>query len=76
MDPRRRTSMAEELARWIADSGQRAPIRTQYPIVPSMLPRGLLQTMLGTEFFRRTANGSENTAVSRRGRAQPGPAPG
>jgi LmbE family N-acetylglucosaminyl deacetylase len=26
--------------------------RTQYPIVPSMLPQRLLQTMLGTEFFR------------------------
>jgi LmbE family N-acetylglucosaminyl deacetylase len=26
--------------------------RTQYPIVPSMLPQSLLQTMLGTEFFR------------------------
>jgi LmbE family N-acetylglucosaminyl deacetylase len=29
--------------------------RTQYPIVPSMLPQSLLQSMLGTEFFRRTA---------------------
>lgn len=29
--------------------------RTQYPIVPSMFPRNLLQTMLGTEFFCRTA---------------------
>jgi LmbE family N-acetylglucosaminyl deacetylase len=26
--------------------------RTQYPIVPSMLPQGLLHMMLGTEFFR------------------------
>ena len=25
--------------------------RTQYPIVPSMLPRSLLQSMLGTEFY-------------------------
>ncbi len=25
--------------------------RSQYPIVPSMLPQSLLQTMLGTEFF-------------------------
>jgi LmbE family N-acetylglucosaminyl deacetylase len=33
--------------------------RTQYPIVPSMLPRSLLQSMLGTEFFRRTADGSQ-----------------
>ncbi|MGH3182156.1 MAG: PIG-L family deacetylase, partial [Streptosporangiaceae bacterium] len=33
--------------------------RTQYPIVPSMLPQRLLEQMLGTEFFRRTADGSE-----------------
>ena len=39
--------------------------RTQYPIVPSMLPRSLLQSMLGTEFFRRTAGGSPNAAASR-----------
>jgi LmbE family N-acetylglucosaminyl deacetylase len=39
--------------------------RTQYPIVPSMLPQSLLQTMLGTEFFCRTADGSENAAASR-----------
>jgi LmbE family N-acetylglucosaminyl deacetylase len=31
--------------------------RTQYPIVPSMLPQSLLQTMLGTEFFYRSADG-------------------
>ena len=31
--------------------------RTQYPAGPSMLPHGLLQKMLGTEFFRRTAVG-------------------
>ena len=43
--------------------------RTQYPIVPSMLPQSLLQTMLGTEFFCRTADGSENAAVSRRAKA-------
>jgi LmbE family N-acetylglucosaminyl deacetylase len=43
--------------------------RTQYPIVPSMLPQRLLQTMLGTEFFCRTADGSENAAVSRRAKA-------
>jgi LmbE family N-acetylglucosaminyl deacetylase len=43
--------------------------RTQYPIVPSMLPHSLLQTMLGTEFFCRTADGSENAAVSRRAKA-------
>jgi hypothetical protein len=29
--------------------------RTQYPIVPSMLPQRLLEQMLGTEFFRRAA---------------------
>ncbi len=38
--------------------------RTQYPIVPSMLPPSLLQSMLGTEFFRRTADGSPNAAAS------------
>ncbi|HKR72237.1 MAG TPA: PIG-L family deacetylase [Streptosporangiaceae bacterium] len=30
--------------------------RTQYPIVPSMLPQRLLHTMLGTEFFRLARN--------------------
>jgi len=30
--------------------------RTQYPIVPSMLPHSLLKQMLGTEFFRRVAD--------------------
>jgi LmbE family N-acetylglucosaminyl deacetylase len=44
--------------------GALARHRTQYPIVPSMLPRRLLQTMLGTEFFSRIANGSQNAAVS------------
>ncbi len=39
--------------------------RTQYPIVPSMLPQRLLQTMLGTEFFCRAATGSRNTSASR-----------
>ena len=39
--------------------------RTQYPIVPSMLPRSLLQNMLGTEFFTRSADGSGNAAASR-----------
>jgi LmbE family N-acetylglucosaminyl deacetylase len=39
--------------------------RTQYPIVPSMLPQSLLQTMLGTEFFHRSADGSGNTADKR-----------
>ena len=36
--------------------------RTQYPIVPTMLPQSLLQSMLGTEFFGRAAGGSENSA--------------
>jgi hypothetical protein len=31
--------------------GALARHRTQYPIVPSMLPHSLLQKMLGTEFF-------------------------
>ena len=39
--------------------------RTQYPITPSMLPRQLLQSMLGTEFFRHVGAGSGNTAASR-----------
>jgi LmbE family N-acetylglucosaminyl deacetylase len=39
--------------------------RTQYPIVPSMLPQSLLQMMLGTEFFHRPADGSAKTAVKR-----------
>ena len=54
--------------------------RTQYPIVPSMLPRSLLQQMLGTEFFRRTAGGSPRsqlrlTAPTGRWR-RPAPPPG
>jgi LmbE family N-acetylglucosaminyl deacetylase len=40
--------------------------RTQYPIVPSMLPPRLLQTMLGTEFFCRAAEGSENIGAAPR----------
>ena len=40
--------------------------RTQYPIIPSMLPLSLLQQMLGTEFFCRTAGRSRTAAVSRR----------
>jgi LmbE family N-acetylglucosaminyl deacetylase len=40
--------------------------RTQYPIVPSMLPHSLLESMLGTEFFRRISGGSGNAAVSHR----------
>jgi LmbE family N-acetylglucosaminyl deacetylase len=45
--------------------GALARHRTQYPIVPSMFPQRLLHTLLGTEFFCRTADGSENAAVSR-----------
>ena len=45
--------------------GALARHRTQYPIVPSMLPERLLQKMLGTEFFCRTAGGRPNAAVSR-----------
>jgi hypothetical protein len=33
--------------------GALARHRTQYPVVPSMLPQRLLQKMLGTEFFTR-----------------------
>ena len=53
--------------------GALARHRTQYPIVPSMLPQSLLQEMLGTEFFCHTAGGSPNAAVSRRAKA---PVPG
>ena len=45
--------------------GALAQHRTQYPVVPSMLPQRLLQGMLGTEFFRSTAGGSGDAAVSR-----------
>ena len=49
--------------------GALARHRTQYPIIPSMLPQSLLQSMLGTEFFRRTADGSGHPAASRRASA-------
>jgi hypothetical protein len=39
--------------------------RTQYPIDLSMLPQRLLQSMLGTEFFRRAAGGSGTAVASR-----------
>ncbi len=39
--------------------------RTQYPVVPSVLPQSLLQSMLGTEFFRRTDGGSPDAPASR-----------
>jgi LmbE family N-acetylglucosaminyl deacetylase len=48
--------------------GALARHRTQYPIVPSMLPDSLLQKMLGTEFFHRIASGS-GAAVTRRAKA-------
>jgi LmbE family N-acetylglucosaminyl deacetylase len=44
--------------------GALARHRTQYPIIPSMLPHSLLEKMLGTEFFRRTASRSGNGALS------------
>jgi LmbE family N-acetylglucosaminyl deacetylase len=43
--------------------------RTQYPIVPSMLPHSLLQKMLGTEFFRRAAGDGPDAAGGRRAKA-------
>jgi len=49
--------------------------RTQYPIVPSMLPPSLLQQMLGTEFFRRTTGSSGNAAASRWAKAPRPPRP-
>jgi hypothetical protein len=45
--------------------GALARHRTQYPIIPSMLPHSLLEKMLGTEFFCRTASLSGNGGVSR-----------
>jgi LmbE family N-acetylglucosaminyl deacetylase len=38
---------------------------TQYPVVPTMLPRSLMLAMLGTEFFRRAPAGAGNPAISR-----------
>jgi LmbE family N-acetylglucosaminyl deacetylase len=49
--------------------GALARHRTQYPAVPSMLPQSLLQSMLGTEFFRSTADGSGHSVASRWARA-------
>jgi LmbE family N-acetylglucosaminyl deacetylase len=43
--------------------GALARHRTQYPFVPSMLPHSLLEKMLGTEFFCRTASRSGNGAL-------------
>jgi LmbE family N-acetylglucosaminyl deacetylase len=38
--------------------------RTQYPMVPTMLPQHLLQSMLGTEFFRRIADDRPHSLAS------------
>jgi hypothetical protein len=51
--------------------GALARHRTQYPIVPSMLPHSLLEKMLGTEFFCRTASRSGNGAVGGGGKPPP-----
>jgi LmbE family N-acetylglucosaminyl deacetylase len=51
--------------------GALARHRTQYPIIPSMLPHNLLEKMLGTEFFRRAASGRSNGAVSSGAKACP-----
>jgi LmbE family N-acetylglucosaminyl deacetylase len=69
---------ADEL--YLILNGTAARHRTQYPIVPSMLPQRLLEQMLGTEFFRRTADGSEPQAVEvdrsdRQDRPRPGRLP-
>ena len=48
--------------------GALARHRTQYPVVPSMLPQSLLQSMLGTEFFR-LAVGHHNSAAGLRATA-------
>jgi LmbE family N-acetylglucosaminyl deacetylase len=45
--------------------GALARHRTQYPIVPTMLPERLLQKMLGTEFFNRTGNAIPNATSHR-----------
>jgi LmbE family N-acetylglucosaminyl deacetylase len=45
--------------------GALAQHRTQYPSIPSMLPNSLLEKMLGTEFFCRTAGRSGIGAVPR-----------
>jgi hypothetical protein len=45
--------------------GALARHHTQYPVVPSMLPRRLLKTMLGTEFFLPTGGTNSTAAFSR-----------
>ncbi len=39
--------------------------RTQYPIVPPMLPHGLMQKMLGTEFFCRIGSSAVSRVAAR-----------
>ena len=51
--------------------GALARHRTQYPIIPSMLPHSLLEKMLGTEFFCRTASRSGNGTISRGAKPAP-----
>jgi LmbE family N-acetylglucosaminyl deacetylase len=50
--------------------GALARHRTQYPIVPSTLPSGLLQKMLDTEFFTRITGDSPPATVSRWAKTQ------
>ncbi len=45
--------------------GALARHRTQYPVVPSMLPGRLLKTMLGTEFFLPTGGTNSATGFCR-----------
>jgi LmbE family N-acetylglucosaminyl deacetylase len=50
--------------------GALARHRTQYPIVPSMLPQSLLQRMLGTEFFRTAGGGGVEPQATAAGRCR------
>jgi len=52
--------------------GALARHRTQYPIVPSMLPESLLESMLGTEFFAAPA-AAAGTPPPAGGRRRRGP---
>ncbi|MBV9206928.1 MAG: PIG-L family deacetylase [Actinobacteria bacterium] len=45
--------------------------RTQYPVVPAMLPQSLLQSMLGTEFFCSAADSDPNADGRRCAKAPP-----
>jgi hypothetical protein len=51
--------------------GALARHQSQYPTLPSMLPQSLLEKMLGTEFFCRTASRSGNGAVGDGGKSSP-----